>query len=378
MDKILIVATTSYAGMGPYVSEIVNDFLPEDNVYFLFRDYEDEFFYRNIKKELHSKSTFVKIPNTRWNTLVDLLGNKCRLQKATIKICNKKNIDLVHFINCIPQTSLIKSIEKLGVSVIGTVHDLHPHEEKKEWYKQLRTQINAKRQEENLNECKNIITNSPYQYQELKGLYPDKKVFYHSFPSLVTPEIEAGIEEVPELTTLVKPYILFFGRLEAYKGVHLLYEAFVNNKFLRDKYTLVIAGKGKVYFETSIESGNVLFINRYIKDSEVKCLFVNASCVVYPYISATQSGVLSLAFNFMCPALTSDIPFFKSIIENQGVGCLFKSGNSMDLAKELEMLLKSDNSEMKERQKTFYSENYDKVSLRENLLKIYDAAGRNY
>lgn len=36
MKRTLIVATTSYAGMGPYVSEIVNTFSPEDDVFFSF------------------------------------------------------------------------------------------------------------------------------------------------------------------------------------------------------------------------------------------------------------------------------------------------------------------------------------------------------
>ena len=42
-------------------------------------------------------------------------------------------------------------------------------------------------------------------------------------------------------------------------------------------------------------------INRYIKDSEVAYLYQHAQCVVYPYISATQSGVLSLAFYYQTP-----------------------------------------------------------------------------
>ena len=63
MKRTLIVATTSYAGMGPYVSEIVNTFSPEDDVYFFFHDYEDDFFKRNIKKELHKKSVFYKQAN---------------------------------------------------------------------------------------------------------------------------------------------------------------------------------------------------------------------------------------------------------------------------------------------------------------------------
>ena len=56
MKKVLIVATTSYAGMGPYVSGIVNTFLPNDDVYYFFHDYDDLFFRKNVKEELHSRS----------------------------------------------------------------------------------------------------------------------------------------------------------------------------------------------------------------------------------------------------------------------------------------------------------------------------------
>lgn len=38
MKKILIIATTSYAGMGPYVVNIVNNFLQSDLIWFFFQD----------------------------------------------------------------------------------------------------------------------------------------------------------------------------------------------------------------------------------------------------------------------------------------------------------------------------------------------------
>ena len=67
--------------------------------------------------------------------------------------------------------------------------------------------------------------------------------------------------------------------------------------------------------------------NRYIKDTEVSYLYQHAHCVVYPYISATQSGVLSLAFYYNTPLLASDVPFFKSSLESEGTGLLFKNGD---------------------------------------------------
>ena len=75
MKRTLIVATTSYAGMGPYVSEIVNTFSSQDDVYFFFHDYEDDFFRKNIKNELHKKSVFYKQANSALNKLKELLFN---------------------------------------------------------------------------------------------------------------------------------------------------------------------------------------------------------------------------------------------------------------------------------------------------------------
>lgn len=93
---------------------------------------------------------------------------------------------------------------------------------------------------------------------------------------------------------------------------------------LHDNYTLVVAGSGQLGFERVADEKNVVMINRYIKDSEVAYLYQHAQCVVYPYISATQSGVLSLAFYYQTPVLASNVPFFKSIIEPSGTGLLFE------------------------------------------------------
>ena len=92
MKRTLIVATTSYAGMGPYVSEIVNTFSSEDDIYYFFHDYEDDFFKKNIKKELHSKSVFHKESNTAVNKLYNLLTNSSRYDKKVLRLCKEKNI----------------------------------------------------------------------------------------------------------------------------------------------------------------------------------------------------------------------------------------------------------------------------------------------
>ena len=252
MKNVLIVATTSYAGMGPYVTEIVNSFYANDNVYYFFRDYEDDFFKKNIKQELKAKSTFYTLPNSKWNKIKDLVSSSYPFNNDIIALCIQKNVYLVHFINNPGSKALVKVLEKKGVKCVSTVHDLHPHEAKKAWYKMLRWRIINKRLREDLDYCVNLVTNSKEQYDELKNLYPNKRVFFHSFPSLVTKPIIEGCDVPNELSNIDKPYILFFGRIEEYKGVRLLYNAFMQSSDLCNKYKLVIAGKGEMPF---IKSG---------------------------------------------------------------------------------------------------------------------------
>lgn len=371
MKRTLIVATTSYAGMGPYVSEIVNTFSPEDDVWYFFHDYEDEFFKKNVKKELHEKSVFFKQANSARNKLIDLITNRAPYDSLILKTCKKKHIELVHYINGIPSKRMQRKFDAMGVIVLSTVHDLLPHEVKKAWYKMLRQNVMYKRLNDNLQEAKYLVTNSMEQYHNLKAQFADKEITFHSFPSLVTDEIVNGHDVPMELKGLTKPYILFFGRIEEYKGIHLLYKAFVDCKDLSEKYALVIAGSGQLGFERVQDEKNVVFLNRYIKDSEVAYLYQHAQCVVYPYISATQSGVLSLAFYYQTPTLASDVPFFKSIIDVSQGGLLFKNGDKDDLKRKLLCLLGQDNIEMKRKQELYYSTHFNEKAIHTSLLKIY-------
>ena len=366
MSRVLIVALTSYAGMGPYVSEIVNDFSPEDDVYFLFRDYDDDFYYKNIKKELHPKSVFVRIPNTSWNTLVDLIFNRNRLWKYIKRICKEQNINLVHFIYN-PKNRL----HKMGIGVVSTVHDLQPHEAKKEWYKMIRHRICSKRFKKSVESGDNFITNSKTQLVNLREWYPHKSIFYHSFPSLVTDIIKNGVDSPIELRDITKPYILFFGLIEAYKGVPLLYNVFLSTPEINQNYCLVIAGRGSVPHIINNPEKKILFINRYIADTEIAYLYRHAKVVVYPYISATQSGVLTLASFFGTPILASDVPFFMESIDNGVNGMLFRKGDENDLRKVLLTILNSDNKEISNNERVFYEKHYSKGVIKSELLDIY-------
>ena len=151
---------------------------------------------------------------------------------------------------------------------------------------------------------------------------------------MITQQIQEGNKKVIELLN-ENNYILFFGTVDEYKGVDLLIHAYINSKSLNG-IKLVIAGKGLTFGNVVNRNKNIIRINRFIDDSEVKDLFSKALFVVYPYRSATMSGVLSIAYYFKKRVLLSKIPFF---LENAtSISSFFEASNELDLQKQMELM----------------------------------------
>ena len=60
-----------------------------------------------------------------------------------------------------------------------------------------------------IRKAQNLVTNSKPQLEYLQNIFPQKKVFYVPFPTLVNEEIKGGTKTVKELES-VNDYILFF------------------------------------------------------------------------------------------------------------------------------------------------------------------------
>lgn len=213
-----------------------------------------------------------------------------------------------------------------------TVHDLHPHERT---YKNLTSwliqRIMVLGCMLNRKYIPTLTTCSMSQLKELRTLYPKKNIHFTHFPTLVTNEISDGVKHIEELKETGQ-YILFFGSIDKYKGVDLLVEAYSKSSKLKH-FKLVIAGKDKKHL---IKKGNnIIFINRFIEDNELKYLFDKAKVVVYPYRSATMSGVLSIALFFSKKIVLSDIPFFREFKCEDTI--FFKKDDVNDLQVMLEM-----------------------------------------
>lgn len=311
---ILFLATEYDApGMRPYARNIINAMWQAgDHVLIITRYNADFKAFPHIPED---DITWIEYPSAKLEKAL-FRFHPARVLRAINDIIADKGIGFIYSLT--EELILADSINSLQsrIPVLYTVHDATFHDYKSanpiRWLKDRL--IIARPQRLMLERTRNQVTNSREQLADIKRRYPDHTIHYAPFPTLVNEAIVGGGKQVEELKAVDDGYILFFGTLHLYKGVHLLYDTYLKHPELQDR-PLVIAGTQNIYFERRVNEENVIFINRFIDDNEVRDLFERASLIVYPYISATQSGVASIASYFGKPMVLSDLPFFKQTCE---------------------------------------------------------------
>lgn len=369
-NNILYICTELAPGMIPFASTIINAAATSENinVYVLYlidgKDIYSEFINKNIK----CYTSFIpqnKIKRIQYKIY------PIELMKLINFICKTHSIGYIHLLTLdFILSSLMKRIRKIA-KVVYTVHDLYPHTSvsstlRDAFVKNHIYNLSVR----NRNRADILATSSKEQYDKLLQMYPKKKIFFHHFPTLVTSKMITGEKTPPELIG-ISDYILFFGNIDKYKGVELLYEAYQKSELYNTKQ-LVIAGKGAIYFERIKEKeAKVVFINRYIDDEEIKYLFQKAHCVVYPYATITQSGVLSLAYYFQAPVVVSDVGFFLENVIERNTALIFQKCNVQQLTSCLNEMYDSDWNLMKKEQIKYYKQNYSLDKLTLEVESIY-------
>nr|WP_183558424.1 glycosyltransferase family 4 protein [Mucilaginibacter sp. SP1R1]MBB6148316.1 glycosyltransferase involved in cell wall biosynthesis [Mucilaginibacter sp. SP1R1] len=292
--------------------------------------------------------------------------------KTINQVVKDQQIEVVHLLTEDTSLAFFLPMLQRRTKVFYTVHDLFAHEKvyKNTLIRLLRKVLVEYRVNYIIRRSHNLVTCSYAQYELMKSIFPNKNVCFHNFPSLITASVKSGNTVIPELHGITD-YLLFFGQVEQYKGVHILY-----NTYLRYadeiKRPLVIAGKGHIYFKREVaKEGQVIFINRYIADEEIKCLFSQAYCSIFPYISGTQSGILSLPYFFKIPSIVSDIPFFESMTVNNVTSLSFGLNDPASLVKRINELDDLSIEELKNSGYLYYEKNYDSKALRSQLVEIY-------
>lgn len=126
-------------------------------------------------------------------------------------------------------------------------------------------------------------------------------------------------------------YLLFFGFIRKYKGLDLLIEAFADPRFRNQKIKLIIAGEYYADKESYVNlikdhhlEDDVIQVNEFISNSEVKYYFNAADVIVQPYKTATQSGVTQIAYHFNKPMIVTDVGGLSELCPHEKVGYVVK------------------------------------------------------
>lgn len=107
---------------------------------------------------------------------------------------------------------------------------------------------------------------------------------------------------------------LLIGRLESYKGLQIFIDAILKlkneNKQLFESLSFGVVGRGDIdtydWYDL-LNYHNFILVNSFLESKNFENYISNASCIVFPYTSATSSGVGSLAAAYKIPVIVSDV-----------------------------------------------------------------------
>jgi len=120
--------------------------------------------------------------------------------------------------------------------------------------------------------------------------------------------------------------LLFFGLIRAYKGLKCLIRAMAKVVQSLDCVLLVVGEfyESKEEYLTLIEElgleKHIIVRDEYVKNEAVALYFSSADVVVLPYVSATQSGIVQIAFGLNKPVITTNVGGLPEAVEDGKTG----------------------------------------------------------
>lgn len=137
--------------------------------------------------------------------------------------------------------------------------------------------------------------------------------------------------------------ILFFGRIWEYKGLEYFIKAapLVTAEFPGAKF--IIGGRGEDmqrYRQMMHDPACFEVHNNWISDAERDQMFASCSMVVLPYIEASQSGVIPLAYAHEKPVIATRIGGLPDMVDERKTGLLVPPRDAQALAMAMIELLR--------------------------------------
>ncbi len=233
--------------------------------------------------------------------------------------------------------SLKKDID---AKIIAICHNITPHE--KLGFNQFFTKVFV-------NKVDRYVVMSESVKSDLLNIIPNAKLkltphpIYNFFGNTIDKETARK-----KLNIKAKNMILYFGLIREYKGLDILLKSIPIIKEELNDFMVIVAGecyekieKYDALIEKLKIQDSVDLRLKFIPDDEVSEYFSAADVVALPYRTATQSGIIQIAYNFNRPVIVSDVGGLAEIVPNDKVGYVVEP-NADEFAKAIIKFYKED------------------------------------
>ena len=204
--------------------------------------------------------------------------------------------------------SLAVSARLLGIPIVVTLHDPDPHPGN------VFERLNSVVRRPVLALTWTIHLFSSRHLERARELAPQAQCMVIAHGSLAGQFLRHRAPGTPR-----EELILFFGRIQQYKGIDVLLRAMMR---LPASIRLAIAGPGTLEDEAQrmvlALGGRVELHNKYLDDAEVAALMQRACVVALPYTHVTQSSVPAIAAAFGCRLVSSALGNFVEEVPRLG------------------------------------------------------------
>jgi glycosyltransferase involved in cell wall biosynthesis len=219
---------------------------------------------------------------------------------------------------------LCNRLRKAGIPIIMLCHNVQDHE-RSVWKRFLTSYVLRNAADSYLVQSHSVVT-------ELQALLPDVRVRLHLHPiydHYPTPSRTMQRRSKIEL--------LFFGFIRRYKGLPVLIEAL---SLIHDlDVHLSVVGEfwtgenvARQHAQHLGVANRIEFIPRYVNEVEAAAYFTRADAVVLPYLGATGSGVIPLAYHYNKPVIASNTGGLMDYVIDDQTGVLVTPGDARSLA----------------------------------------------
>lgn len=133
--------------------------------------------------------------------------------------------------------------------------------------------------------------------------------------------------------------LLFFGYVRKYKGLDLLIDAFPKIKSLIPNSKLLIVGEfydSPEFYTDKIKilgiEKDTVIVNQFVPNEDVGKYYKASDLVILPYRSATQSGILNVAYGFSKPVIVTNVGGLSEFVDDKKTGIIIKPGSPHEIA----------------------------------------------